>query len=124
MLASLTLCIPAWADDVQPGFTVARLVLSRDIEAREPIGITYVFTPADGQAYCFLEATEITKNTQASFVWYYNDIETARIELPIRKGTRWRTYSSKKFGVRTGQWRIDLVDADGNVLESLPFEVR
>jgi hypothetical protein len=113
----------AGTDNAGPGFKVARLVLARSIEDREPVGIANVFSKTDDQVYCFLEAKDVTKNTHVDFIWYYKGVETARIELPVRKSSRWRTYSSKKFGVRTGQWRVDLVDADGNVLESLSFEV-
>jgi hypothetical protein len=123
----LILCLAAaaaWAQDEGPGFKVARLVLATDIVNREPVGITTAFPEGAEQAYCFLEAQDIQKNTQVAFVWYYKDTETARIELPVRKGSRWRTYSSKKFGVRRGPWRVDIEDADGNVLQSLTFEVR
>jgi hypothetical protein len=132
---SLILCLliafasaAAWAaedagvDDAD--FKVARFVLSKAVEDREPVGITSNFSFDDRQAYAFLEAQDIRENTRVAFVWYYEDEETARLELPLKKGDRWRTYSSKKFGVRKGNWRIDLEDANGTVRKSIKFTVK
>ncbi len=123
LLCVLALAAPVHAQQASD-FKVGRVVLSKAISEREPVGITTNFDLDDEKAYCFLEAVDIEKNTHVVFIWYYQDKKTARIELPLHKGNRWRTYSSKKFGIRKGDWRVDVKDSAGMVVESLSFTVK
>jgi hypothetical protein len=47
----------------------------------------------------------------------------ARIELPLRQGPRWRTYSSKKIAGLKGNWKVELQDEGGTVLQAVEFMV-
>ncbi len=102
---------------------ISRLVIAGSIEDREPVGVVNAFSASTEKVYCFLEAKEILEVTTVSFVWYYGDTKTATVELPIGISPRWRTYSSKKLGGRTGEWKVELQDAGGNVLDSVAFTV-
>ena len=104
-------------------FEVGRLVIAGSIDNREPVGIVSAFASSTEMVYCFLEALNIKEDTTVSFVWYLGETEKARVELPLRQGTRWRTYSSKKLGGLQGAWKVELQDADGTVLQSVDFSV-
>ncbi len=106
-----------------PAFEVSRLVLSKEIIEREPAGVAGSFPLSVGKVYCFLEVLKVREDTGVVFVWYYRDNETARVEVPIRKSGRWRTYSSKRLGQRTGKWKVELQDRAGNIIKSVDFEV-
>lgn len=106
-----------------PGFAVSRMVVCEDILAREPLGVADTFAAATEKVYCFLEARDIEEDTDVSFVWYYNDREMARVVLPLRQGGRWRTNSSKQLAGLKGQWKVELQDASGAVLNSVSFLV-
>ena len=130
--AVLSLCIShsasGFAADEAGGegdalFTVSRLVIAGSIEDREPVGVVNAFSSSTEKVYCFLEAKDILEETTVSFVWYYGDRKTATIELPIGKSPRWRTYSSKKLRGRAGEWKVELQDSWGNVLDSVIFTV-
>lgn len=125
---SLILSLTGWtaiADAMDDsGFTVTRLAMCEGIMDREPIGASNVFPETIEKVYCFLEASNITRDTEITFVWYSRDTEMARTTLPIKKGWRWRTYSSKKLtGLAKGQWRVDVQDASGLVLNSIDFRL-
>jgi hypothetical protein len=71
-----------------------------------------------------LEAEQIEEDTTVSFVWYHENREMARVALPLQKGPRWRTFSSKKLGGLTGNWKVELVEASGIVLNTISFQVQ
>lgn len=104
-------------------FTVSRLVLCENVVDREPVGAAESFPVTVGAVYAFLEAADVVRDTSAVFVWYYEDAEVARVDLTLRQSQRWRTYSSKKLGGRTGNWKVELQDSAGNVLDTLSFQV-
>jgi hypothetical protein len=109
--------------DTSSGFSVERLVIAGSIDNREPVGVVDAFSSSTEKVYCFLEARNITADTTASFVWYHGEKELARIDLPLGKSSRWRTYSSKKLGGRQGAWKVELQDAQGAVLATATFTV-
>ena len=104
-------------------FDIARLVIAGSIDNREPVGIVNAFAVSTEKVYCYLEAINITGDTEVSFVWYLDGSEKARVTLPLRQGKRWRTYSSKKLGEMKGAWKVELQDADGTVMQTAEFTV-
>ena len=106
-----------------PNFTVARLLISADIENREPVGIANTFPSETDKVYCFLEARDVVEDTSVRFVWYQGEQQMAVVTLPLGQGGRWRTYSSKNLAGLTGHWKVELQDTDDNVLESVEFTV-
>lgn len=122
VLAIVPVC-PAHAQAGDPGFTVERFVIAGSIDDREPVGIVDAFSSATEQVYCFLEARDITEDTSVTFVWSLDGREEAAITLPLRQGQRWRTYSSKRLGGRTGLWTVDLQDSTGSIVQTASFSV-
>jgi hypothetical protein len=104
-------------------FTIARMVIAGSVEDREPVGVVDAFASSTERVYCFLEATQIKEDFTVKFVWYHGDQKTAEVALSLRQGSRWRTYSSKKLGGRTGNWTVELQDTEGNMLHSVGFTV-
>jgi len=113
----------AMAEQDTPVFAVTRLVIAGSIEDREPVGAVGAYSASTEKVYCFLEATDITENTEVSFVWYHENTKKAIVILPLNKGPKWRTYSSKKLGGLTGEWKVVLYDADGRVVHDVGFTV-
>ncbi len=106
-----------------PNLTVTRLLVSTAVENLEPVGVANTFSSETGKVYCFLEARDIVEDTSVSFVWYRGKQQMAVVTLPLMQGGRWRTYSSKNLAGLTGLWKVELQDADKNVLESVKFTV-
>jgi hypothetical protein len=104
-------------------FDVGRFVVAGSVEEREPVGIVDAFAASTEKVYCFLEAKDIKEDTEVSFVWFHEDTRMAIVTLPLKKGRRWRTYSSKRLGGKAGAWRVELHDADGKVIRSVSFMV-
>lgn len=101
---------------------VAEAVICVDVQDREPVDPGVVF-PADiGKVWCWskIKGGEGTTITHA---YYYQGEEKALIELRIGSPL-WRTYSNKKIlSSWTGEWRVDIIDENGEVLKSLDFTI-
>jgi hypothetical protein len=113
----------AMAEPEAATFSVGRLVIAEYIEGMEPVGVTDLLSDDAGKVYCFLEATGITDDTDANFVWYREDVEVARVPLRLKTGERWRTFSSKDIEGLPGNWKVAIEDVSGNVLETVAFSV-
>lgn len=121
IIIGLNIPSPAVAQD--KSFDVSRLVICIDIKNREPVGISDIFTSTTEKVYCFLEATNIVADTTASFVWYFEQKQMAKIDLSLKKGNHWRTYSSKKLAKLKGTWKVEIQDEQGNIVKSINFKV-
>ncbi len=104
-------------------FTIARMVLCENVENHEPVGVAEVFPVDTPKAYAYLEAVDIAEDTTVSFVWHYEENQVAKVDLTLRKGSRWRTYASKNIATLKGDWKVELRDAGGNVLKAIAFRV-
>jgi hypothetical protein len=105
-------------------FRIERFVVAGSIENREPVGIVNDVSSSTEKIYCFLEARDIKEDTAVSLVWYHGGNKMATVELAIYKGPRWRTYSSKELKGLRGDWKVELQDVNGSVLETVTFSVR
>ena len=72
---------------------------------------------------CFTKITGVDGESSVTHVWYHGDEEMGRVELPVR-ASMWRTWSAKTIlPGATGQWRVDMLSAAGDVLKSASFTV-
>jgi hypothetical protein len=106
-----------------PGFTITRLVAGTGVENREPTGVAETFPASTDKIYCFLEATNIAQDTEVSFVWFKGDKELWKMNLPLKKGLKWRTYTSKTVKGLKGDWKVEIKDAAGNAVKDVKFKV-
>ena len=123
VLAVLSLVVfPAvavFAADLQ----VEDAVVSTDVVDRQPVDSAVSFPASTGRLYCFTRVVGAQDPTQVVHVWYYGEEERARVTLAVN-GSNWRTYSSKLIQTHEiGAWRVEVLDAEGNSLETVQFEV-
>jgi hypothetical protein len=74
--------------------------------------------------YCFTRiVNESGEETTIKHVWYHNGEKLRVSEFPV-KGKKWRTYSKRDIDKGSvGNWRVDALDSDGNVLKSVEFRI-
>lgn len=102
---------------------VARLILTSGIKNREPVDD--LGTKIDGNLeqtiYVFSDIRNMA-GQRLTHRWLLNGREVAKINLAIG-GIRWRTYSRKTITPEmVGQWRIELLNSDGDLLTSHKFD--
>ncbi len=100
---------------------VAEGVITTQIVERAPIDAVQTYPGSVEKLYCFTRLVGATEDTAVTHVWYYSDREMSRVSLPVRSSD-WRTWSSKKILPGwTGDWRVEVLGPDGEVLMILPF---
>ena len=81
------------------------------------------FSAAVEQLYCLTRITGAQEDIEVTHVWYFGDIERARISLAVRSSS-YRTYSSKRIQAHeAGQWRVEVLGPDGSVLKTISFSI-
>ena len=109
----------AFAADLQ----VEEAVVCTNVVDREPVDSAVSFPASVGRLYAFTRIIGAPDPTQVVHVWYYGDVERARVTLAVN-GSNWRTYSSKVIQEHEiGAWRVEVLDADGNSLDTVQFDV-
>lgn len=102
---------------------VAEAVICQDVVDREPIDVGDSFEVAVGKLFCFTKIVGAQEEIEIAHVWYYGDVERARVNLPVRSAS-WRTYSSKIIQPHEiGDWHVDIIGPDDEVLETVEFEI-
>ncbi len=123
----VTVCLlvtPAIKAEQADGLEVIRGAICRDVVDREPVDAGTQFAPSVGKLYCFTQITGAQGPTEVFHVWYFAETERARVSLSVN-GSSWRTYSSKIIqSHEIGDWRVDVLDPEGKVLETLLFEIK
>jgi hypothetical protein len=104
-------------------FSVKRLVVGTGVEGGEPVGVAEKFPASTEKVYCFLEATDISKDMEVSFVWFNGDKEMSKFSVPLKMGPRWRTYAYKNLRELKGDWKVEIRDPDGKVVKDVKFKV-
>ena len=120
-VAILGMSLPASGQE--KGFTIARLVVGTGVENREPVGVAETFPAATEKVYCFLEATEISKDTEVSFVWFHGEKEMLKTNLPLKTGPKWRTFANKNVGGMKGDWKVEIRESGGKLVKDVKFKV-
>ena len=123
-LLALFILIVALIDlKAQSILKIERIVVSTGVENRQPVGESDTFADSVGTLFCYTEIRGMGDSTTVSHVWYHGENRRADVKLNVR-GYRWRTWSTKVIQKDwTGDWRVDVVSADGKILKSKRFRI-
>jgi hypothetical protein len=102
---------------------IARAVVGTGVEKMEPVGAGETFPASTEKVFCFIEANNIPKDTEVSFVWSQGGKEVRKINLPLKAGPKWRTWANKNVGGQKGDWKVEIKDAEGKLLKEVKFKV-
>jgi hypothetical protein len=93
------------------------------VEAQVTIDVGNRFPNSVSRLYCFTKIIGATQPTEVVHVWRYGNEERARVSLAVKAAT-WRTYSSKAIqDHEMGLWQVQILDAAGNLLKTIDFEI-
>lgn len=107
--------------------SVSRMILTSGIAKHEPVDTLRDIKLEQGDAsrriYFFTELNDIP-GQNVYHRWTYQGQSVAELNLPVR-AERWRTYSSKRITAdRLGQWSIEVLDQQRQLLAAYAFEVK
>lgn len=102
---------------------VVEAAICRDVVDRMPVDAGISFQAPVAKLYCYTEIAVTQSPTEITHVWYFGNMERARVTLPV-KSLNWRTYSSKKIQYHEiGSWFVEVLGPDGKVVHTLLFKV-
>jgi hypothetical protein len=105
------------------GLTVERTVICKNVVNRTPVDAGNSFATSVGKIFCFTKIVGANHPADITHVWYFDGTERDRITLSVG-GSPWRTYSSKRLRPNdVGPWHVDVLDAGGNMLDRVAFDV-
>lgn len=91
------------------------------------VGVGDVFSADVGKLFCFtrVQCPFVEGSDQfVEHVWYFNNVERARVKLPVRSAN-WGTYSSKLIqSFEIGDWRVEVLDPNGEAVSVFQFYVK
>jgi len=119
----LFLSITAFAGD--PALKITEMAVTTKIVKGNPIDAVWRISYSSVEVlYCFTRVVnsggEITAVRHA---WYKDGQLDGKHELPVR-GEKWRTWSKHAVDKGSvGDWRVDALDPEGKLLESVKFRI-
>ena len=122
-LAVMILCLvgPSLAPAAGLDISVDQIDLCAAVRERTPVGVTDTFPSDISGIYCFTKIAGAKDTTAVVHAWYHGEEKIAEVELPV-KSSLWRTWSRKRMLPQwQGEWKVEVVAADGSVLASKRF---
>ncbi|MCA1801709.1 MAG: DUF2914 domain-containing protein [Rhodothermaceae bacterium] len=119
----LSLFIPGSLMAQEPGITleVIEFLLCEGVDDREPVNPKENFTTLDERVYAYARIHNTEEPVNLNFRWSHDGAVYANIYLLIGVSDSWRTYSSVQ--ILAGEWKVELVGEDDEVLASAEFSV-
>lgn len=120
-IALLFVFIPLLASAAQGDLEAGEISLCAAVQDRVPVGVADSFPSDIFSVYCFTRIVGADDTTTVVHRWYHGDTRVAEVELVV-KSSNWRTWSRKRMMPEwSGQWKVEVVAADGSVIASKEF---
>jgi len=105
------------------GVSVEDAVVCTSVPEKTPEGTATNFPPEVGRVYAFTRVVGMETPGTVTHRWMYGGEPVAEVPLAVESPS-WRTWSSKEIlPGQTGEWEVEVLDGEGNVLATLSFTV-
>jgi hypothetical protein len=122
LLACFFLVYPVYGEEMTSP-TVEDAAVCLDIVDRACIDPNNVFPAQVARLFCFSRVLGAQEEIQVTHVWFFGDIERARVPLQVRS-INYRTYSSKIIQPHEiGPWHVDILGPDDTLLKTVKFDI-
>lgn len=119
--AALILAIAAGALAAAGNTTVEEMVFATGVESRMPLGVAEAFDASTPRVVCWTRIAAESPPVTVRHVWSRDGKNLVEVPLTV-------TYPSGRYwsikNVTPGDWRVDVVNEKGEVLESKAFVVK
>jgi hypothetical protein len=103
---------------------VDKIACGTGVTDRELTGQDTVFTETTEKVYCWVTITGGSEGTSVNFVWYRDGKEVTKVPLTANY-SRTRTWAYKSmFAGSKGDWKVEVVDSNNNVIGTTAFKVQ
>jgi hypothetical protein len=105
------------------GLRLSQAVTCETLEAFKPLNISAVFSVRSGSVMCFTAFDVVSRETSIFHNWIRHDSLIFSKKL-VLKPPRWSSVSSIQLReADKGPWRVEVRDADGQLLRALRFSI-
>ncbi len=102
---------------------VLELKLAKGVENREPVDEGTTFEQG-GQVYTWVKLRVKEDETNIRMRWYIDDRPVYTSEpITVRRSSNWRTWLTKTLN-RSGDWKVEILDADDKPVHAMGFAVK
>ena len=103
---------------------VLEAAVCTDVNGRKPFGKTHSFRWSTDRVYIWNLIKCERHLSSIRHIYYFNGQKVSDIVLDVRPPT-WRTWSYKELSDKRfiGSWRVDIISVEGELLQSVEFEV-
>ncbi len=105
-------------------FTISRMEISAGVMHQTPLDIGTTYPASQEKVYCYLEFKDVKMETTVYIVWMLGQNEMDKIPLVIKPYPKFRTWASKKINGMKGEWKVNVLDDNGNLMKSAIFTVK
>jgi hypothetical protein len=124
---ALSLCFHGAAfsqEKVASGLRLTRAVICEDIKDGQTVNEGAIFSSDLGRITCYTEFDSIPEKTTIYHRWYFKEnVITKKMPLVLNP-PRWSTFSQiQPRDTDKGPWRVEIVDQDGTILQTLRFSI-
>ncbi len=104
---------------------ILQAIACTGIVNRLPVGPGKIFPIATPRVYIFNKLKYPQPPGMIRHVYYFNNRKTGETNLNIH-AAEWRTWSYKTISNEhmVGEWRVDILSANGDVLTQVPFTIK
>ena len=108
---------------VQQKLKPAKAGMCESIQQSGPVNQAAVFSIELGRVACFTEFDQVLQHTVVHHKWYRKDNLIAVKRLSVAPDRRFSSSSMQLRDADKGPWRVDVTDADDNLLATLRFSI-
>ena len=108
---------------VQEELQLAKAVMCESVQNSTPVNQAAVFSIELGKVTCFTEFDQVPQQTVVLHRWYRKDNLISVKRLSINPVHRFTSSSMQLRDADKGPWRVDVTDADDNLLATLRFSI-
>ena len=123
-LITFSMYLGVMAKAQEASVEVVEGVICADVVDREPVDAGNEFETSVNRLYCFTKITGVQNPIEIAHVWYWGEVERARISLSV-EASGWRTWSTKAIQAHeTGEWHVDVLGPGDELLKTLTFTIK
>lgn len=103
---------------------VVEATMASSVEARAPLGSDLDFTADGSRVWAWVSVQNRDEPTTVDMIWKRDGEKINTVTLKVGLSRGWRTWSYRTLrGWDVGHWSVEVVDAEGNLLRELRFDV-
>ena len=111
-------------EKLKPTLRLNEIMICRGIYKRNPIKPGIKFINNVDSLFCYTKISNSGNKQEIKHIWYFENKEVTTVSYNIKTSYNYRSWSKKTvYPNQTGNWRVDVVDSNGEILGTRDFTI-